>query len=625
LAKKGLLMIPRYFFASVAAIPPAVANHLWQSTLFGLAIAVLTLALRQNQARIRYRLWIAASIKFLIPFSLLISLGNQLARPGNSVGTRSGLYSTAVKIGRPFVQTASLSNAHTSRGADASDLLSLLPQALWVIWVCGCLTTAGLWWLRWRRIAVVVRGGVPLLQGREVEALRRLEQIAGVRSPITLLLSEDSLEPGIFGVVQPTLVWPAGISEHLTDAHLQAIVAHEVWHVHRRDNLTAMLHMAVSAIFWFHPLIWWLGERLLEERERACDEEVLQLGNAPQVYAESILKTCEFCVGSPLACVSGVTGADLKNRIARIMIAGAATRLNLGKKMMLVAAGAISVALPIWVGVAYATQSHAALQGEKAPTKLPAYEVVSIKLNKSENQMARLMYTADGFNATNIPLKGMIQDAYGLAEENQIVGAPSWLSSERYDLEAKVDSSDVAELHALDFVLRRQMLQPVLAERLQLKAHLETRELMVYALVIGKNGSKLHEAKPGDTYAHGLKGPDGAGGPGMTLMTAGQLTSQGISISDFTRILSQRLGSNVLDRTGLTGKYDISMQWPEDNGPAAGPPGAGAGEPGGSAPVESTGPSIFSVIQEQLGLKLEAQKAPVEVLVIDHVERPSAN
>ena len=142
------------------------------------------------------------------------------------------------------------------------------------------------------------------------------------------------MEPGIFGIFRPVLLWPATISEHLQDSHLRAILAHEVSHVRRRDNLAAAMHMAVEAIFWFHPMVWWLGARLVEERELACDEEVLQLGNPPSIYAESILKTCEFCVESPLACVSGVTGAELKKRIVRIMTPNPAEKLNPGRRLL---------------------------------------------------------------------------------------------------------------------------------------------------------------------------------------------------------------------------------------------------------------------------------------------------
>ena len=124
-----------------------------------------------------------------------------------------------------------------------------------------------------------MREAAPLREGREVEALRRLERMGGIRKRIEILLSRASLEPGIFGIVRPVLVWPEGISEHLEDAHLEAILAHELWHVRRRDNLAAAIHMLVEAIFWFHPLVWWLGARLVDEREEACDEEVLRAGS----------------------------------------------------------------------------------------------------------------------------------------------------------------------------------------------------------------------------------------------------------------------------------------------------------------------------------------------------------
>ena len=292
-----------------------------------------------------------------------------------------------------------------------------------------------------------------------------------MRTPIALLFSQDSLEPGIFGILRPALVWPVGISQHLTDAHLEAIIAHEVWHVRRRDNLAAAVHMVVEAIFWFHPLVWWLGARLIEERERACDEEVLQLGNRPQVYAESILKTCEFCVGSPLACISGVTGADLKERIVRVMSEPVARKLDLGKKLLLVAAGALAVAGPVVFGLVQEPQRQAASPVAGTASKVPAYDVASIKRDKSGTDMMMLHTTPVGLTARNIPLKELIRQAYGL-EDKQILGAPGWLSSDRYDIEAKVSSSsDTDALRDLSPDQRRLMIQPLLADRFQFKAH----------------------------------------------------------------------------------------------------------------------------------------------------------
>jgi beta-lactamase regulating signal transducer with metallopeptidase domain len=130
------------------------------------------------------------------------------------------------------------------------------------------------------------------------DALRRLEANAGVSRPMQVVRSQSSLEPGVFGITSPTLVWPSRIDEHLSADQIDAILAHEIMHVRRRDNLAAAAHMAVQAAFWFHPLVWWLGTKLIDERERACDEAVLGAGREPH-NAESILKTCQLLVESP--------------------------------------------------------------------------------------------------------------------------------------------------------------------------------------------------------------------------------------------------------------------------------------------------------------------------------------
>src|SRR5215467_7222699 len=236
--------------------------------------------------------------------------------------------------------------------------MHFLPVLL-LVWLCGFLVVAFVWFARWRRIRVSIRGAAPLRQGREFEALRRLERRHSVPRPIGVFLAPTLLEPGIFGITRPILVWPQGISDRLDDAHLDAVLTHELRHVQRRDNLAAALHMLVEAIFWFHPLVWWLGTRLIAERERACDEEVLESGSDRQVYAESILKICEFCVGSPLACVSGVTGADLKKRIVHIMTKNVASKLNFSRKLLLGMAGILSVLLPVVYGLARPAQGQA--------------------------------------------------------------------------------------------------------------------------------------------------------------------------------------------------------------------------------------------------------------------------
>jgi uncharacterized protein (TIGR03435 family) len=155
--------------------------------------------------------------------------------------------------------------------------------------------------------------------------------------------------------------------------------------------------------------------------------------------------------------------------------------------------------------------------------------------------------------------------------------------------------------------------------------HTETKTLPVYELMIAKEGSKLKEATPGDTYTNGIKGPDGVAHGGMMRMGRGEVTGQALPVESLVNMLSRQLQRTVIDKTGLTAKYDFTLQWTEE-----GPTPMFKGSDGGSqqradAAPDATGPSIFTALQEQLGLRLQPAKGPVETLVVDHVEMPSEN
>jgi bla regulator protein BlaR1 len=627
-------MIPKLFSQMWTAFAPAIGNHLWQSTLFAGVAGVLTLGLRKDHARVRYWLWLAASVKFLIPFSLLIGIGSSLAWiPGfaalrsaviGSAALRSPaaprpLYFAIEEISQPFTQSTTIAPAASA--TVFSSLIHLLPALLAGVWLCGFLVVLFVWCARWRRVSAAMRDAVPLREGRELEALRRLESAGEIREPIEMLVSPGSLEPGIFGIARPVLIWPAGISEHLGGAHLEAVLAHEILHVRHRDNLSAAIHMLVEAIFWFYPLVWWLGARLVEERERACDEDVLELGSDRQVYAESILKVCEFCVGSQLACVSGVTGADLKKRMVHIMTDRILLKLNFTRKVLLSAALFVSVALPVIFGLLNATQNRAEAQSADATASAPAYNVTSIKVDKSEGKKTffKVSVSPDGLTIAGTTLRSLIEEAYGV-QPDQISSTPGLLGSERYDIDAKTDKSVADELQSLDqdqrLAANQRMLQQLLANKFKLMVHSEAKVLPQYALTIAEGGSKLQKATPGDTYANGVKDPLGhTGGNLMFAMgKGGSVTGQGVPIANLVGLLSRQLGRTVVDKTGLTGNYDFTLQWTADESPRT---------PDGT-PLPTTLSSILTAVQEQLGLKLETQTGPVQILVIDHVEVPSA-
>jgi len=628
-------MISKYLYAVWAAIAPALGNHLWQSTLCLLAAGLMTWVLRRNHAQARYGLWLAASMKFLVPFSLLVAVGIHFARPNPILrpAPASGFYSVMDEVSQPFTKTAVRSKAiERSRRpwtAGLRQLVQGLPAILFAVWLCGFLAVLKVWGRRWRGMSAALQRATLLREGREVEALRRVERVGGIRRPIDLMLSPVSVEPGVFGIFKPVLVWPQGISERLSDEQLEAILIHEVWHVRRRDNLTAAIHMLVEAIFWFNPLVWWLGARLVEERERACDEAVLALGSERQAYAESILKTCEFCVEAPLACVSGVTGGELKQRIVRIMSQRLEKKLSFGRKILLAAIATAAVAGPVVFGLMKAPQASAqSTQAANAPP--PSFEVASIKPNRSGTNMVQLFMKPGEFSARAETVKEVIKFAYDIKSDNQLSRGPGWIDSEKYDIDAKEEDSVAEKLQKLPFEEQdkqvRSMVRSLLAVRFKLEVSHETKDLPVYALLVAKNGPKLTETKVPPPAAGGASAPN-KGFRGIRFTGPGELSGTNINIGLLADVLSEdaELGRLVIDQTGLKGNYDWTLKWT----PAPGAPvfkGADGGQvPTDAPPPGSSGPSIFTAIQEQLGLKLESSKGPVELLVIDHIERPTEN
>jgi bla regulator protein BlaR1 len=324
------------FFSDAPGVSAAVGNHLWQSTGFAAAVWMVTLLLRKNQAQVRYGLWLASSVKFLVPFSLLIGLGGLVPQPQPAaIGPPPNLYAAVAIATQPFSEKPlPPTDSRVPVGSLRERLTAWLPVGLAAGWLCGVVAVLQTWHERWRKVAAALRRALPVTCGRELEILRRLENLTKARTLIPVVRSAEMMEPGIFGIVRPVLIWPERLSEVLEDEHLQAILAHEMTHARHRDNLIAALHMAVEAVFWFHPMVWWMGRRMVEERERACDEAVVQLGSKPDLYAESLLKVCRFCVESPLACVSGITGADLNKRIRTIMTIRL-VKLGLMKKLAL--------------------------------------------------------------------------------------------------------------------------------------------------------------------------------------------------------------------------------------------------------------------------------------------------
>src|SRR6185503_11690697 len=192
------------------------------------------------------------------------------------------------------------------------------------------------------------------------------------------------LEPGVVGLRRPVILLPAGIESYLTAGQFAAIVAHEVCHIRRRDNLTAAIHMAVEALFWFHPVVWWIGSRLVSTREQACDEHVITETAEAVAYAEGIVTICRRYVETPLMNVAGVSGADVKARIDSILASRIGLNLTLPKRLALITAAVVSLVVPMVTGAIDAAALAAGQLPGAAPAGPPVdpetrFDVVSIK------------------------------------------------------------------------------------------------------------------------------------------------------------------------------------------------------------------------------------------------------
>jgi RND family efflux transporter MFP subunit len=345
----------------------AFSNHLWQSTLFALAAALAAIACRRNHAHIRYWLWLSASLKFLLPFSLLMSLGRHLewGPPAQKIAAPS-IRLALVAISQPFpsIWTPPLPAQSTQDWAAI---------ALLGVWGCGLAGVALIRFRGWLRIRAAVR------------ASTRLD----VPASIEVRCSPGLLEPGVIGLFRPILLVPSDILERLTPGQWEAVLAHESCHVRRRDNLTAAMHMVVEAIFWFYPPVWWIGARLVEEREQACDEAVLSQGSEPHEYAEGILNVCKGYLESPLRCVTGVTGSDLRKRVHAILAGRIADELHFAKKIALAAAGIAAIAVPVIVG----TLNAPSVRAQSQPQAAPPYVTTARRIHQIDGLGAVTAYT----------------------------------------------------------------------------------------------------------------------------------------------------------------------------------------------------------------------------------------
>jgi uncharacterized protein (TIGR03435 family) len=244
-------------------------------------------------------------------------------------------------------------------------------------------------------------------------------------------------------------------------------------------------------------------------------------------------------------------------------------------------------------------QADPAVSAPATPKAL-SYDVISIRPNNSADQSSSWRNSSNGIVLTNAPLSWLVRNAFNIITDDQLAGLPGWVDSDRYDIQAKMDDESAASWKNMTrqekASQQRLLLQSLLVNRCQLKFHRETKQLPVYDLVIAKGGLKIKEAAA-EQGARTMTGP-------------GQFTGQSVTLESLVNNLSNEVGRFTIDKTGLGDKkFDITLKWTPDD----------------QRGTAEAGPSIFSALEEQLGLKLVSSKGPVDVVVIDRMEKPEAN
>ena len=330
-----------------------------------------------------------------------------------------------------------------------------------------------------------------------------------------------------------------------------------------------------------HPLVWWLGSKLLEERERACDEYVLRQSD-PEIYAAGILTVCELCLERSLPCVSGVSGGRLCKRIEQIMSSVVPPDLSRAKKSgLLVAATIVTLACVMAGAQSVAFEAVSIKAVPPALGGFPGQPGYFLRPRvENPRRFRSIMRTAS-----------LIEWAYRL-HEYRILGMPDWVRdpSARYAVEAS--TAQPATRSEME-----RMVQMLLAERFHLRFHRETREMPVFLLTVAKNGPNM-ELTPNADLNHG---------DGTIDIGRGDLIARSIQMDTLAGILTENSEHPVLDRTGLTGKYDFDVHY----------------DPG-SLVDWRLGPALPSMLKD-IGLRMEPSRQPVELMVIDSIDRPTAN
>jgi bla regulator protein BlaR1 len=358
-----------------------------------------------------------------------------------------------------------------------------------------------------------------------------------------------------------------------------------------------VLQGVVETVLFYHPAVWWISRQIRIERELCCDDAAVSICGSTLTYVRALteVESCRPCHRDPALAASG---GSLTRRISRLL--GIASPSPRGGS-----AGLVAAAILIGVLVSHAQQPVV------SALSLPAFEVASIRPSDPDTPLKIDFAPGGRLAISHATLRFLIKIAYDVGDD-QILGGPAWLNSTRFDLQGKPPvplSGDPLTMTKEQILLfhepTRLRLQRLLSDRFRLELRKESKSMPVFALVPGRNGAKLkRSATEGNTevsFAHGI------------------LTAKRMDMASLARFLSEgRVGRPVVDATDLKGKYDLRLEWEPD--PALDPTQAGNQQTAAGAGI-----SVFTAVQQQLGLRLDARTSPADALVVARAELPSAN
>ena len=402
-------------------------THLWQSTLVLIAAWVLARACKRNGAAVRYWIWFVASAKFLVPLALLQQLGDRLGRSlPEPLPVDATLVESASAVFVPSVP----------RDLAASDaLLSHVLLIATVIWALGTALLLLRWFLQWCSI----------------RARLNFAPQASLDLRVPVRITSSDLPTGVFGIFSPAVILPSEVMHSLSPAQLRAVLAHEICHVRRHDNLTAAIHHCVQILFWFYPPVWWIGANLLREREVACDEEVVDEGHQQEVYAESILNACRLGVMARLSTVAASTGGDLNERLSSIMSEQRAKPITNERFTVLFAAATLVGFAPLAAGVADGAFREASDTGPVT------FEAITLTQSQSGRWPSAQFDPANGrLRLKNYSIMQLVVSAYPCSIVNDQTAG---LDRIRYDIDVQWRADGSTSERHLYRALLKQILQ----------------------------------------------------------------------------------------------------------------------------------------------------------------------